>query len=820
MRWFLAKGIDPVAGQGDMRRDERRGIGVRFRHTCQKGVVVMFRGQRIMMGLVSALLLGAALSPALADRLTYEGHKWVRVDLSDPAEWGRFASLTGGTWTTMECHPPSSAAPLDVEVSPAELAQLDQWGFRYDVVVGDLGPLVAENYEQHAASAFFDDYRPLDQVIAQMNTLAATYPGFVSVVDVGNTIENRDIFAMRITSPGGPPNKPIIFYHGGQHAREWINIPVPMYVADWLLRNYGIDSQATRLLDNVEWLIVPCMNPDGYAYTWSSDRMWRKNRRNNGGGSFGVDLNRNWGHGWGGEGSSSDPSSEIYRGPSAFSEPETQAMRDVVLNNSRVRAYLDYHSYSQLVMYPWGYTSARCPDDAEFNDLTGQMSSLIRGVHGMNYVFGPIYSTIYPASGVSVDWVYGANLAQRKIMALTIELRDTGNYGFLLPKEQIIPTCEENLPAALLHADWISRALRVAILNVPDNVPPGQGVNIDASVEELGDTFSGDISLYYRFGGSGNFTRTGMAPSGGNYRGTIPGGSCGQSVQLYVTATSDGGIEVSDPLDAPGSTYSYSVVNETIAFEDNFQTDKLWTVQNENLSDGAWQRGVPAGDGSRGDPTSDGDGSGMCYLTANRSGNSDVDGGPTHLISPTLDLSDGRDYSIGYDRWFTNDDRDVDRLTVAVSNNNGTSWTTVESLGHFGGWVSHSFRVADFVAPTATVKVRFSAVDNPNDSVTESGIDGFKVNATDCGGGGGIPCTDIVKLTGKCRDNGAIISKVVLVNESHSGETVVISIDGVPNDVTISGRRAKLSRCCYSGTHTVSLDDPAGCVNPRQVGCP
>lgn len=767
------------------------------------------------------VMLGAALataSVARADRMTYEGHKWVRVDLTDPADWDRFMTLTGESWTSLACDPPSSADHLDVEVSPAEAAQLDGWGFKYEVVVDNLGPLVANNYEQGAATAFFDDYRTLDQINAQVDSYASTFPDLVTVQTIGNSLEGRAIRVMRLTSQGGPPNKPMIFYHGGQHAREWVNVPVPMYLADWLLNNYGINEQATRLLDNAEWAIVPVMNPDGYVYTWTNDRMWRKNRR----GGYGVDLNRNWGYQWGGEGSSGNQGSETYRGPSPFSEPETQVMRDFVLNNARIRAYMDYHSYSQLVMYPWGYTSQACPDDAEFDELTATMSDLIRGVHGRNYVHGPIYTTIYPASGVSVDWVYGANLGQRKILALTVELRDTGQYGFLLPREQILPTCEENLPAALFHGEWISRALIVEVVNPPELATPGQSVMIEATVEEAGDTFSGDISLYYRFGTSGNFTPVGMSPANGRYRGTIPGGECGRTVQYYVTATSDGGIDVSDPLNAPDETHSYDIYTETVAFSDNFQTDQGWTVQNVDLADGAWQRGVPAGDGSRGDPTSDSDGSGSCYLTANRSGNSDVDGGPTHLISPTLDLSDGADYVVSYARWFSNDDRDQDRLTVAVSNNNGTSWTTVESVAHTGAWVQASFRVADYVTPTATVRLRFSAVDNPNDSVTEAAIDAVQVRALECDGGGGgdIPCADVKKLGGRCRSNGQIKAKVVLLNESHDGKTVVIAIDGTPYDVTVSGRRAKLSVCCFSGAHTVTLEEPAGCVGPRQVTCP
>lgn len=771
------------------------------------------------LAVAAAAMLSICAESRADDRLTYAGHKWVKVDLTNPAEWDRFMSLTKESWTLMECNP-GTYSRLDVEVSPEEQRQLDEWGFAYEVVVDDLGPLVANNYEQGAATAFFDDYRTLDQIAAQVNSYIATYPDLAHPVDIGTSLQGRHITGMRLTSAGGPPNKPIILYHGGQHAREWINVPVPMYVADWLLTHYGIDPQATRLLDNAEWVIIPVMNPDGYDYTWTNDRMWRKNRRNNGGGSFGVDLNRNWGYGWGGEGSSSDPNSEIYRGTAAFSEPETQVMRDFIVNNSRIRAYLDYHSYSQLVMYPWGYTSARCPDDAEFDDLTTQMADLIKSVHGMTYLHGPVYTTIYPAAGVSVDWVYGGNLPGRKIMAVTIELRDTGQWGFLLPKEQIIPTCEENLPAALAQGDWVSQILDVHVIGKPDIVPPGQSTVIQATVDERNDTFSGDISLYYRFGTTGNFTEAPMTLSGGTYRGTIPGGTCGKIAYYYVTAVSDSGIPISDPSDAPSTTYSYQILETTIPLSDDFQTNKGWTVQNSNLSDGAWERGVPVDDGVDGDPTTDYDGSGMCYLTGNRTGNSDVDGGPTYLISPTFDCSDGQDYRISYARWFSNDDRDGDRFTTEISNNNGSSWLLVESVGHTGAWVKYEFRVADVIHPTSTMKVRFGAVDNPNNSLTEAGLDAFMVRATRCTGGNDVTCGDVKKLVANCKASGKIIGKVVLKDTSHDGATVTLAIDGTPYDVVVSGRAAKTSDCCYVGTHTISLENPGGCVSPKQTTCP
>jgi len=168
-------------------------------------------------------------------------------------------------------------------------------------------------------------------------------------------------------------------------------------------------------------------------------------------------------------------------------------------------------------------------------------------------------------------------------------------------------------------------------------------------------------------------------------------------------------------------------------FEDDFEDDQGWTVQNDpSLTDGAWERGIPIGGGERGDPPTDYDGSGKCYVTDNVPGNSDVDGGPTMLISPTIDASGGEEVFISYARWFTNDNRDIDRLDVHVSNDDGNSWVLVESVPDTAGWIYTGFKVSDFVTPTSQMKVRFSASDNPNNSVTEAGIDAFKAVMVEC----------------------------------------------------------------------------------------
>ncbi len=280
---------------------------------------------------------------------------------------------------------------------------------------------------------------------------------------------------------------------------------------------------------------------------------------------------------------------------------------------------------------------------------------------------------------------------------------------------------------------------RAVVFSYPDGFPasinPAGGDTVRVMIEGEDESPDTGTGMFYWNDGSG-WNSSAMNYLGGDlYDATFGATTCGNDVSFYVSIETTIGNTYTNPSDAPASSYNTLSANGiNTVFADDFQTNKGWTVENVALDDGEWQRGVPA-NGDRGDPSADSDGSGQCYVTDNVAGNSDVDGGPTRLISPTMDLT-GTDSTVYYDRWFYNDDNDADRLTVEVSNDGGSNWTTVESIGHSGEtWVSASFRVLDFVTPTSQMVVRFSATDNPNDSVTEAGIDAFRVEEVDCGGG-------------------------------------------------------------------------------------
>jgi carboxypeptidase T len=203
-------------------------------------------------------------------------------------------------------------------------------------------------------------------------------------------------------------------------------------------------------LQQGEVWVAPMVNPDGHEYTRTDNRLWRKNRRRNRDGSVGVDPNRNYGYMWGTldiNTSSHVPSDETYVGPRAFSEPEVRAVRDLVARE-QFRGVLSYHSYSQLVLYPWGYTSDPIEDDDDFaahRELAQDMEQLIRKVHGKTYT-AQQSSELYPTAGDTTDWTYG----EYDALSFTIELRPASAQegGFILPASQIKPCWEENRPAA------------------------------------------------------------------------------------------------------------------------------------------------------------------------------------------------------------------------------------------------------------------------------------------------------------------------------------------------------------------------------------
>lgn len=224
----------------------------------------------------------------------------------------------------------------------------------------------------------------------------------------------------------------------------------------------------------------------------------------------------------------------------------------------------------------------------------------------------------------------------------------------------------------------------------------------------------------------------------GDFEAVFPAITCGTVVRYYVSAQTVGGVTVTSPADAPDNTYrAITAAALNTAFFDTGETDPGWSVEDDgSLEGGTWQRGIPAGGGDRGDPRLDFDDPSLqCWLTENVNGDSDVDGGPTRLISPAVDLSTFADPQFEYAIWFFTDEvggPDFDRIEMHFSDDDGKTWTFVRSETSPAGWLQRVIRIADYVAPTSEFRVRFSAFDVPNNSIVEAAVDAIHIFDIEC----------------------------------------------------------------------------------------
>jgi carboxypeptidase A5 len=682
----------------------------------------------------------------------FDGYQVVRVVNRSPDDLLRMMRAGAEVW---DCHG-VGIGPSRYLVSPDAQARLKAAGVQAQVLIRDVQALIDRERDQVAQArelrgpGYFSTYRTYAEISAFIDSLVATYPAMASRVSAGPSLQGRDIFGIRITGPGGPPAgaKPQVLLNSLQHAREWITGATSMWIANQLLASYATDSRVRRLADQYEWIIIPVVNPDGYVYTWSTNRLWRKNRRDNGNGTTGVDTNRNWGYQWGGEGASALGSDETYRGAGPFSEPETQAMRDFILANPRIVIAVDIHSYSQLILSPWSYTAAPCPDASIFDILNAGFEAAVESVHGMNYTAGPTYTTIYPASGAAGDWTYGAAGA----LGWGMELRDTGQNGFTLPADQIVPTSEETWAGLAWVADWLLDNPPLLITfprGVPASVAAAAQNTIVFSVQRAFlRPAPGTAALFWRVGRSGPFQQAAVSSQAdGSLAAAVTAGPCNSVLQFYVEAQSTTGQVVRFPSAGPAAPLEAVALQSPVVFADGFETAGAWTVGSpqDNATSGQWVRGTPIGTAAQ--PAAAHSGA-ACSFTGQGSpggalGEADVDNGQTTLTSPLINLAGAPDAAFSYWRWYSNNAGaapGADTFVVDVSADGGASWTRAETVGPAGpgttgGWIQASWRLSALsppVTPTSQMKVRFIASDLGAGSIIEAAVDDFEVRSFGC----------------------------------------------------------------------------------------
>jgi murein tripeptide amidase MpaA len=298
------------------------------------------------------------------------------------------------------------------------------------------------------------EYHSSRELEQDLFALEDSYPNLIRISVIGESLEGRNIYALKISdNVNSDESEAEVIFIGCHHAREWISVEIPYLLAKYLVENYASDPQVQNFVNQSEIWIVPLLNPDGLEYSIHFYRYWRKNRRDNQDGTYGIDLNRNYGYQWGNDNVGSSPYtfSNTYRGPSSFSEPETQAIRDLFAQRN-FSAVISYHSYSQVILYPWGYIDQPSADDVLLEQMATDMSTQMQAVNGNIYGFMQSGEGFYLTNGDTTDWSYGVY----GIPSFTIELppADRLQGEFFNAEEDIQSIFDENLPAMLYLIDW------------------------------------------------------------------------------------------------------------------------------------------------------------------------------------------------------------------------------------------------------------------------------------------------------------------------------------------------------------------------------
>lgn len=375
---------------------------------------------------------------------------------------------------------------IDIQIKSEILEQFMEKHkiYDYEVIIEDLVSTIQELYEENkeedeskvqtetfgiqGEKGFLKKYRTLQEMYDWFDMLSGQYPSLVSVENFGKTYKGNFLKGLFISSNRhevNPTNKTIIIT-AGLHAREWISISTANYILDQLLGKYGVSDPETNYIDHLNIFIIPVLNPDGYEYTWTNDRLWRKNRQILESSPLycrGIDIDHSFSYQWADD--HTWPCDEDYNGEYPLEAQEARLLA-YMLNDTlklhdhlQLQGFIDLHSYSQEILYPYSYSCDHEPRDKEnLLELAYGLSKAIR--INSNKVYNVFLAcedknvdlTPGAGSGSLLDYMYSSVRAH---WAFQIKLRDTGSHGFLLPKKFIVPVGAEVYEALKYFFDFI-----------------------------------------------------------------------------------------------------------------------------------------------------------------------------------------------------------------------------------------------------------------------------------------------------------------------------------------------------------------------------
>ncbi|XP_073398022.1 carboxypeptidase O [Dendrobates tinctorius] len=387
----------------------------------------------------NAGVLGILILQVLAMKINYDGDQVLQIipEHKDQVEClqGVCRSFQLDLWKPLQPEDINVRSAVHVRIPSIALQPVNeavlQCSLSFKILVDNLSQLTGNPKETRMRK--------------QRSTSDYDYTKYHTMEEIFNWIQ--------ISKPSNEPKK-IIWMDCGIHAREWIAPAFCQWFVKEIVLNHQKDSRIQKVLKNIDLYVLPVLNIDGYIYTWTTDRLWRKSRsKHENGTCYGVDLNRNFNVKWCNFGSSENCTSNLFCGASPVSEPETKAVVDFVeKRKSELIGFLTMHSYSQFILTAHGYSKNLPKSYNETIKVAEMAASELKKKYGTVYKVGSFANLLYEASGTSQDWVHDLGIE----FSYTIELRDNGTYQFILPEDQIQPTCEETMAGVLKIIEYVN----------------------------------------------------------------------------------------------------------------------------------------------------------------------------------------------------------------------------------------------------------------------------------------------------------------------------------------------------------------------------